>query len=394
MRSAATKTAGRRVRFGDVVRQVKDKVDPAASGLDRYVAGEHMDTDDLRLRRWGEINGNYLGPAFHMRFKPGHVLYGSRRTYLRKVAVVDFSGICANTTFVLEPSDPSVLLPEFLPFLMQTEAFHSHSIKQSKGSVNPYVNFSDLAWWEFVLPPIEEQQRAVEVLGSAREVVDATRAAATAASVARCAWLRDTATRLLSTSERLVPLGDLLDGSPDSGCSAPERDIETGHWVLGLSALSGAGYVASEFKAVDPTPAMLSSRLNDGDLLISRSNTRERVGFVGRFVSDGRETSFPDTMMRLRPRLNRVSSQWLELVLQSSPIRGAIQSTAAGTSASMKKINRRNLLAIQVPELSRAKQDEYVGLWLALRTAESSVSERVVRAVDLNRKLLAEVLPP
>src|SRR4029077_178269 len=123
-----------RVAFGDVVRQVRDRVDARSSGLERYVAGEHMETDDLRLRRWGEITEDYLGPAFHMRFKPGHVLYGSRRTYLRKVAVADFSGICANTTFVLEPKDPSALLPEFLPFVMQTEVFHAHSIKQSKGS--------------------------------------------------------------------------------------------------------------------------------------------------------------------------------------------------------------------------------------------------------------------
>lgn len=161
MSSAAVKKAVRRVRFGDVVRQVKDQVDPARAGLDRYVAGEHMDTNDLRLRRWGEINGNYLGPAFRMRFRPGHVLYGSRRTYLRKVAVAAFPGICANTTFVLEPNDLSALLPEFLPFLMQTEAFNAHSIKQSKGSVNPYVNFSDLAWWEFFLPPLAQQRRLV-----------------------------------------------------------------------------------------------------------------------------------------------------------------------------------------------------------------------------------------
>ncbi|MBD2504043.1 restriction endonuclease subunit S [Anabaena azotica] len=154
------------VKFGDVVRQVKDKVDPKTSGLERYVAGEHMDTDDLRIRRWGEINDNYLGPAFHMRFKPSQVLYGSRRTYLRKVSVPDFEGICANTTFVLESKDPNVLLPELLPFIMQTEAFHEHSIKQSKGSVNPYVNFSDLAWWEFPIPPIEEQKRITESLSA------------------------------------------------------------------------------------------------------------------------------------------------------------------------------------------------------------------------------------
>ena len=64
------------VKFGDVVRQVKDRVDPKESGLTRYIAGEHMDTDDLRLRRWGDIGEGYLGPAFHMRFKPERCLCG------------------------------------------------------------------------------------------------------------------------------------------------------------------------------------------------------------------------------------------------------------------------------------------------------------------------------
>jgi type I restriction enzyme S subunit len=131
-----------------------------------------MDTDDLKLRRWGEISDGYLGPAFHMRFQPGHVLYGSRRTYLRKVAVADFAGICANTTFVLESKDPNVLLPELLPFIMQTEAFHEHSVKQSKGSVNPYVNFSDLAWYEFALPPLDEQRRLAQLMYLFEEVVE------------------------------------------------------------------------------------------------------------------------------------------------------------------------------------------------------------------------------
>lgn len=86
MLDKAKKQGWRQVKFGDVVRQVKERVDPETSGLERYVAGDHMDTDDLRIRRWGEIGSGYLGPAFHMRFRPGQVLYGSRRTYLRKVA--------------------------------------------------------------------------------------------------------------------------------------------------------------------------------------------------------------------------------------------------------------------------------------------------------------------
>lgn len=155
-----------RVKFGDVVRKVNDRVDPDTAGIERYVAGEHMDTDDLTIRRWGEVGDGYLGPAFHMRFKPGHVLYGSRRTYLRKVAVADFEGVTANTTFVLESSSRD-LLPEFLPLVMTTEAFHDHSIKQSKGSVNPYINFSDLTWYEFALPPIDEQRQTVTLLTQA-----------------------------------------------------------------------------------------------------------------------------------------------------------------------------------------------------------------------------------
>ena len=169
MKNESLKPGWRRVKFGDVVRQVKDKVDPKTSGLERYVAGEHMDTDDLRIRRWGEIGSGYLGPAFHMRFKTGQVLYGSRRTYLRKVAVADFEGICANTTFVLEPKKPEELLPEFLPHLMQIDEFNDFSIKNSKGSVNPYINFSDLAEFEFLLPPAVAQQSAVALLMASKD---------------------------------------------------------------------------------------------------------------------------------------------------------------------------------------------------------------------------------
>ena len=124
----------RQVKFGDVVQQCKEKADPDTFGLDRYIAGDHMDTDDLRLRRWGDVGSGYLGPAFHIRFKPRQVLYGSRRTYLRKVAVADFDGICANTTFVLEPKNPEELLPEFLPFLMQTEGFNAYAVQISLAS--------------------------------------------------------------------------------------------------------------------------------------------------------------------------------------------------------------------------------------------------------------------
>ncbi|MEZ6044271.1 MAG: restriction endonuclease subunit S [Planctomycetaceae bacterium] len=160
------------VKFGDVVREVKEIVDRSTTDLDRYVAGGHMDSDDFHLRRWGTITEDYLGPAFHRLFKKGQILYGSRRTYLKKVSIAPFDGICANTTFVLESADSDTLLPELIPHIMLSESFTSHAISKSRGSTNPYVVWNDIAAFEFPLPPKEEQRRIAEVLQACEESLE------------------------------------------------------------------------------------------------------------------------------------------------------------------------------------------------------------------------------
>ena len=359
MSGKVLKPGWRLVKFGDVVRQVKNKVDPDTSGLTRYIAGEHMDTDDLRIRRWGTIGEGYLGPAFNTYFKPGQVLYGSRRTYLRKVALAEFEGICANTTFVMESKDPKVLLPELLPFIMQTEEFNEHSVKQSKGSVNPYVNFTDLEWFEFALPPLEEQWRIGEVLRASTATGIAHEEALHAIELVAQSLKDSLFAPDFNRRCKEYRLTELLVGSPDGGCSAPSRDDDTGWFVLGLSALNRNGYRRGDYKPVDPHDNMRSARLFCGDLLISRSNTVDRVGYVGIFDEDREDVSFPDTMMRLTVNRTIVEPRYLEALLQSTLSRKFLMSIAAGTSASMKKINRENLLKMKlsipcVSEIGRA----------------------------------------
>ena len=155
------------VKFGDIVRDVKINVDRTNNPYDYYVAGDHMDSEDLTIHRRGNFATDDVGPAFTRIFKPGQILYGSRRTYLKKVAVADFNGICANTTFVLESKDESVFITHLLPFIMLSDTFTRWSIAHSKGSTNPYVLFSDLADYEFDLPPIEEQRILADKLWAA-----------------------------------------------------------------------------------------------------------------------------------------------------------------------------------------------------------------------------------
>ncbi|WOF76897.1 restriction endonuclease subunit S [Pseudomonas sp. FeN3W] len=114
-----------------------------------------------------------------------------------------------------------------------------------------------------------------------------------------------------------------------------------------------SGYVSGDFKPVEPTTKMLAAKLSKGDMLISRSNTVDRVGYVGIFSDERDDVSFPDTMMRLRPNPSLVFSGYLEALLQTTSAREFLMRIAAGTSASMKKINRANLLQmpLEIPSL-------------------------------------------
>jgi len=161
----------RKVRFGDVVHKVNDKVPNRDEWtFERYIGGEHFDEGEIRITKSNPIKGNeeVIGSAFHMRFKPGQVLYVTRNPRLRKGGMVDFEGVCSNVSFVME-ADETQLLQSLLPFIIQTEDFVMHTCNNAHGSTNPFLNWKDIAKYEFLLPPIEEQKKISEVLWSVEE---------------------------------------------------------------------------------------------------------------------------------------------------------------------------------------------------------------------------------
>ncbi len=167
------RTVWRRAKFGDVVRLNKEtSKQPAADGLERFVGLEHLEPGDLRIRSWGDVSD---GTTFTNRFRPGHVLFGKRRAYQRKVAVADFEGVCSGDIYVFEPKDPAVLLPELLPFLCQTDAFFEHAVGTSAGSLSPRTNWKQLAKHEFSLPPLDEQRRTACCLNAVLRQIEAQR---------------------------------------------------------------------------------------------------------------------------------------------------------------------------------------------------------------------------
>ncbi|MDD4965989.1 restriction endonuclease subunit S [Halothiobacillus sp.] len=175
MNNKTLKPGWRRVKFGDVVRLSKARSqDPLADGIERYVGLEHLEPGDLRIRSWGNVAD---GVTFTSLFQPGQVLFGKRRAYQRKVAVADFAGVCSGDIYVLETKDAQVLLPELLPFICQTDAFFDHAVSTSAGSLSPRTNWTSLADFEFSLPPMDEQQKILELMKAFETAIDELRVA-------------------------------------------------------------------------------------------------------------------------------------------------------------------------------------------------------------------------
>lgn len=380
------KPGWRKVKFGDVVQLSKARcADPLAEGIERYVGLEHLEPGDLRIRRWGNVAD---GVTFTSLFKPGQVLFGKRRAYQRKVAVADFSGVCSGDIYVLESKDADTLLPELLPFICQTDAFFDHAVGTSAGSLSPRTNWTSLADFEFELSPIDEQRSAITLLKAVTDQCHAIEDAFIAAGRMLQAFKDSLLGSCGSAEAKPYLLGDLLLGSPESGCSAPPKDAATGYFVLGLAALSRDGYVSGDFKPVEPTNKMLAAKLSTGDMLISRSNTVDRVGYVGIFSDDRGDVSFPDTMMRLRPNPALVSPGFLEILLQTTSAREYLMRIAAGTSASMKKINRANLLQMRLNVPSLEFQESALGQLHELKSVMAAQKSRWDNARQL-AKLIA-----
>jgi type I restriction enzyme S subunit len=168
MSTQSLKPGWNMVKFGDIAQSVAVRVDPAEAKTDVYVGLEHLDPSTIHLRQWGhpsDVTGQKLA------FKKGDVIFGRRRAYQRKLAVAEFDGICSAHAMVVR-AKPKMILPEFLPFFLQSDMFMERAIEISVGSLSPTINWKTLREQVFPLPPLDEQKRVAEILWAADEAVE------------------------------------------------------------------------------------------------------------------------------------------------------------------------------------------------------------------------------
>lgn len=155
-------------KFQEIAERISISVDPTTTELEVYVGLEHIDAEDIHIRRFGkpsDVTGNKL-KCFR-----GDVIFGKRRAYQRKAAIVDFEGICSAHSFVFR-AKPNIIDPKLFPFFLHSDQFMHRAVDISVGGLSPTINWGDLKDQEFLLPPKEEQKNLSELLWAMDDVIE------------------------------------------------------------------------------------------------------------------------------------------------------------------------------------------------------------------------------
>ncbi len=259
-------------RFEQMAANVNVRIDnPSESGMTHYVGLEHLDPDSLRIQRWGSPSDVEAGKLM---FKKGDIIFAKRRAYQRKLGVAEFDGICSAHAMVLR-AKPEVVLPEFLPFFMQSDMFMDRAVEISVGSLSPTINWKTMAVQEFALPPMEEQQRITDALDSLELLIVGLESAAAELNLVERAAIQaiiGPENKWSITTVRSV-VRSIEAGKSPKASSLPAEPDEFG--VLKVSAIGASRYCPEENKAlIDTSDFLATAIVKEGDFLVTRANAQ------------------------------------------------------------------------------------------------------------------------
>lgn len=368
-------------RFDQIATNVNVRIDnPSESGMEHYVGLEHLDPDSLRIRRWGSPDDV---EATKLVFKKGDIIFGRRRAYQRKLGVAEFDGICSAHAMVLR-AKPEVVLPEFLPFFMQSDLFMNRAVEISVGSLSPTINWKTMAVQEFALPSLEEQRHLLEGLQAVESTCTAIADALEAAILARTVFVEDFLARTYDQT-RVMPLGTyLLDLSYGSSSRSTYED--NGYPILRIPNVLRGRVDYSDLQHIELTDAEYERlALDQGDVLIVRTNGNPQ--YVGRSVvieTLSEKTVYASYLIRLRGDSDVLRPAFLAEYLNAPTtrqrLRGEVKSSAGNYNINIAGIKKQPI-CLPAPE----QQDEAISILTGMDSAMENLESRqqTTRAIKM-----------
>lgn len=363
------------VKFGDIAKHISKRVEPSQTDLEIYVGLEHLDPDSLKIKRHG-VPSDVAGQKLLV--KKGQIIFGKRRAYQRKVAVADWDCICSAHAMVLEANSKTVI-PEFLPFFMQSDVFMNRAIAISEGSLSPTIKWKILESQEFEFPPIESQKRALRLLEKINQLIECYEEASFSASELCESLIGSELSKLgkeCTTVGDLINSGDIIeiqDGNHGNDHPKASEYVSSGiPFVMASDLNSGKVDMAGCKKlAKDRADKLRIGFSFPGDILLSHKGT---VGLVAvtPAVSDYIMLTPQVTYYRVNEN-GRLLANFLEVYFRSRSFQKILKSLSAQSTRAYIGITAQKKLP--VPLLSVDKQSEIINIWNQFQNEATRLSD-------------------
>lgn len=175
-------------------------------------------------------------------------------------------------------------------------------------------------------------------------------------------------------------------------CDAREADDH--EWgVLKVGCVNGDRFDAAENKALPSDLAPIEAlEVREGDLLMSRANTRELVGSASLVGRVRPRLLLCDKLYRLCLRSNWIKPRYAELVLTSDLTRKALEAAATGASPSMKNISQEAVRDLVLPLPPLAEQEQIADHLDAYRARHATLRARATEMIERLREHRASLI--
>lgn len=387
------KSNWRRVKLGDVSTKIEENDRANAhKRFDRFLQVQHMDPGTLHIKRWAsQVQGDEINPYFYKIFRKGQILFPTRNPHLRRTALASFDGICGEKTLTLEPNS-NFILPEFFPFLFHSDSFYEHTTSSIIGSTNPHCRWRDVAKYEFLLPPKEQQAEIAELLWAMDEVIQK-----------ESAVLESLTRSLLVLIEEFVPrnfdkcwkLGEVI--AARKGVTYKSKDYsdkENGIPLLNLKSVERGGGFNKEGIKYYKGSYKESHLAKNTDLIIACTDITRAGNVVGYplhpSVYQNQEMLFTMDLMAIEIRSKELLRDYLYYALKSQWIHWKLFANSPGTT--VLHLNLKGMLKVKIPKLSTENQEIKIKKLKDIDRNKLFLEQKIDLSRSLQKSLINQLL--
>ena len=354
----------------------------------------------------------------HKVCRPNDVVINTLWAWMAALGVSKYTGIVSPAYGVYRPLATCELLPQFADRLLRTPRYAAEYLRRSTG-----VNSSRMRLYPeqflripLIYPPQEDQAAIVRFLeyanGRLERTIRAKRKVITLLHEKKQAIIYRAVTRGLDSAVSLKPsgvpwLGDIPKHwearrlkhcvTPIEQGWSPQCDAQPaseGEWgVLKVGCVNKDSFAATQNKKLpESLQADQHLEIHDGDILVSRANTRELLGLAALAENPRPKLILCDKLFRFRVRNECFDPKFLVFVLRANPSRAQIESSTNGASSSMQNIGQGVVKNLWVSVPTVGEQSKIVARIAKETQPLSTVIDRLERENDLLREYRTQLV--